>query len=511
MIIDERRLQDLFEEMLESQGESQPGDFNASDASAEGLRKLLHLARTLEEMGQQPMPDAAASLMRARERVLQAIPVNVPQTSPRPQASVKTPFWQRWRLALAPAMAWAPAALVLVLSVVILMAVTVSVSAGAMPDSPFYPIKLTTENLILKMASEPQRAQIEAARNYHRLQEIKYARDRGVIVRVPYEGEVKGCEGYRCKIGPFIVAMDPLLAAKLQPGDSVQVMLQVLPDDSLMALSVRPGRTRTPQPAPTRLIAKKDAHILQPGETLASRPTDTPIVLKLPPAPKAAKKPVKPPTRKPASAKKKPTATHSAQQKRTSAPATTPQRPVMVSTAPPVSLPPAQRTLAPTPTPVPTATTLPRQPSHTPTPPTPLEPTKRKPQIGTATPVRRPLGDANEAKSKKDSVKAKKVVKGKIKRIYRARGRVVWVVIGRNRVYLTRNTVIDGKLKIGQLATAHTFVKKRRHYASKIVIGRATPAATPSTRSRPEKPKAPAPTPGQRDILPPVRRATPAP
>ncbi len=510
MIIDERRLQDLFEEMLESQDDLQPGDFSASDASAEGLRKLLLLARQLEDIGQQPMPDATASLMRARERVLQSVPTRSAQTSSQPRAS--TPFWQRWRFALAPAMAWAPAALVVFLTLVILMAVTVSVSAGAMPDSPFYPVKLTTENLILKVASESQRGQIEAARNYHRLREIKYARDHGIIVRVPYEGEVKQCEGYLCKIGPFTVAMDPLLAAKLQPGERVQVMLQVLPDDSLMALSVRPGHKATPQPAPTQVVAQKDTHILQPGETLESRATDTPIVLKVPSSKKPSPKPVKKPTRPSAIAKKPPSAAKPSKQPPSSAPAVTPKRPVKVNTASPVAIPLPQRTVASSPTPAPTATAIPtRPPRHTPAPPTSPEQPKRKPQIGTATPVRRTSEGASEATNKKETTKAKKVVKGKIKRIYRARGRVVWVVIGRNRIYLTRNTEIDGKLKVGQQATANTYVKKRRRYASKIVIVRSGAAATPATRSQPEKPKAPVPTPGQRDILPPVRRATPTP
>ena len=500
MSTDERRLQDLFQEMLEAPESLDAGEFGAGEVGADGLEGMLFLARELQTLGQAPMPDAAPALARARERVLQSLPAAMPEAKPAPKA----PFWERWRLTLVPAMAWAPAALVVVLTLVILMAVTVSASAGAMPGSPFYPVKRTTENLALHLVPQDKRAVVEDAINYHRAEEIQYARDRDIIVQVPYEGVVWGCQGHVCRIGAFMVSMTPEMAAALKPGDRVRVVIRVQPDDSLVALALAPGRT--PTPASTRRVATTGPKAVGPDRVIKSLPTDTPAVVKVPPTKKPATgaKPAKRPTKKPTAARKKAPVTP----KPTSRPAATPPRPRKLHTAtlaplpPPTAEPTATRpptkTVAPTATPAPT-----RPPKATP---------KRKPNVGTATPVPRGTRVAPGTDRKRGEIQSRKVIRGKIQRVYRARGRTVWIVIGRYRVYLTRETKIVGKIAVGRQATARTYVKNGRRYASKIVVKKssgssgAAPTPTPGGRRVKPKPRTPTPTPERVGTRPPVRR-----
>ncbi len=501
MSTDERRLHDLFQEMLETRDDFQTGE---SDASETGLEDMLFLARELQTLGRASMPDAQAALARARERVLQSLPAAPPQTSPQPQPQQRIPFWQRWGAVMAPAMAWAPATLIAFLAMVILLAVSISVSASAMPDSPFYPVKRTTENVALHMAPAAKRAVIEAAIAHHRAEEIDYLQEKGIRAIVPsYEGEVRGCVENVCQIGPFQVTLPPDVAAKLRPGDRVKVDIEVHPG-RLMALSVAPGKT--PTPTSTVLVATENPNVLSPGATLESRPFDTPAVVRVTPTKKPVHKPTQRPTKKPTRVRTKATAKPTRQKP----PSATPSRPRKASTATMAPLPPPQATPTPSPRPTiaPTATPAPTRPPKA----TPRATPRTKPGIGTATPVPRRSRVTPNPESRGDQIQAKKVIRGRINRIYRPRGRVVWVVIGRYRVYMTRNTKVVGRLVVGRQATARIYQKRGRWYATKITVRKPSSgsgtAPTPTPSGRKIKPKRPTPTPTPRPVgtRPPVRR-----
>ena len=484
MSLGERQLQELFQEMVEPPCEPQDGEIDAGMAGAEGLEEMLLLAQELRALGRETMPDAQASLDRARERVLQSLPAPLPRPAPQPRPVDAPPFWRRGRRALAPAMAWAPTALVLALTAVIFLAVTVSVSARAMPGSLLYPIKLTTENLTLRIVPKHQRGIIEDAINYHRAEEIQYAQERNIIVQAPYEGVVQGCEGNVCRIGAFTVKMPPAVAAQLQPGDRVRVVIQVQPGEDLVALSIAPGRTPTPTPAMLAATAK-------PAGDIRSLPTDTPAVVKVKPTRKPAPRPTHPPPaiRKGAATKAvppKPT-------RRAASPTAALSRPGKASTATLAPLPLPQATATPARPPRATPTPAPTRPPRS-TPRATVKP--KKPGIGTSTPVPRGGRVTPGAKRDRNKIHSRKVIRGRINRVYRARGRIVWILVGRTRIYLTRETTIVGKITVGRQATARTYVRNGRRYASKITV------KAPSSGSAPQ----PTPTPERSGTKPPVRR-----
>ncbi|HHB91336.1 MAG TPA: hypothetical protein ENK60_08530 [Anaerolineae bacterium] len=492
---DPRHLQDLFHEALESPEQFEAGGLGAGENDLEGM---LFLARELQALGRDAMPDAEAALARARERVLQSLPAAVPQASPQPRTEPQVPFWRRWQWAFAPAMAWAPAMMIFLLSLVILTAVSISASASAMPDSPLYAVKRTTEDVVLRMAPAEKRAEIETAIEQHRAEEVHYLRSKGIRAVVPaYEGEVQGCVGDVCQIGPFQVRVPPEVAAKLRQGDRVRVDIQVQPD-GLTAVAIAPARERVP--APTLVAATEKSDVLQPGATIPSRPFDTPAVVRVTPTRKPTRKPVQPPTKRPVQTQKKATT-----RPISSKPGVTPSRPRKASTA---TLAP----LAPLPTKPPRAT---RVLTATPAPPrSPQVTPRRQPGVGTATPVskKRRATPGLEGRRDRNVVQAKKTIRGTIQRAYRTRGRVVWVVIGRYRVYVTRETKIVGKIAVGRRATARIYRKDGRWYATKITVKKASSGAglkpTPTPNSRRIGPRRPAvtPTPRPRGTLPPARR-----
>ena len=505
MSIDERRLQDLFQEMLETP------DIEAGDFDASGLGDMLFLARELQSLGQTAMPDADAALARARERVLQSLPAAAPQpqaATPQPQPERKQPFWRRWYGAWGPVMAWAPAMLMVFLSLVILMSVTFSASANAMPGNPLYAIKRTAESVALRLVSADKRDAIEAAIEGHRIQEVGYLRDEGIQTVVPsYEGEVHGCSGNVCEIGAFTVALPPEIAAKLRPGERVKVDIEVHPD-SLVAISVAPGRT--PTPATVLVASEERPDVLAPGDTVASLATDTPAVVKVSPT----RKPTRHPVRTAAEKKKKATSpsksTHS--KPTTTSVTSVPKRRAHTATVRPVRTPAAAHTSTPAATKAPPRAAA--APTATPAPPKPSKSTpratpQRKPRVGVSTPPSRRsrvtpvVGQSRD----RNAIQDKKVIRGKIKRVYRAGGRIQWLVVGRYRVYLTRETKIVGKIATGQWATVRAYRQHGRWKASKITVRKPsskTAAPTPTPGSRRVKPVKPNPTPvGTR---PPARR-----
>ena len=272
MSTEDPRLYDLLQSLLESDP-AEVQAFGAGDDLEEMLEEveeLVGLARQLQALGRQTMPHAPAALARSKERVLHALPEPRPAPASPLSRSIPKGAWP-WNWTSA--MRWAPVMAVFVLTFLILMALTVSASAQAMPDSPLYPVKRTAEALTLKLAPPSRRPAIQQAYNQRRAEEIQYAQTHGIQVQAPYEGVVTYCSGQTCRIGPFDVILPPQQAAQLRPGDHVHVLIQVQPDESLVALAVEPKVNKS-----TPWVEEVPPSPI-PGAIIPSRATDTPAVV----------------------------------------------------------------------------------------------------------------------------------------------------------------------------------------------------------------------------------------
>jgi len=199
MSSDDHRWEDFFQDMLEGLGKKEPKGENARNDLPEELAEMQMLAQQLQEIGKYEMPDAEGALNRARERVLASVPTPAPAVTP-----VSPPFWERWRVALAPimapAMAWAPAMLIITLTFVVSLGIAVSASVNALPNSPLYPVKQASERALLLFTPPDQRQARLDAITQERIREIKIAQTAGMNIDVPFEGEVQDCEGNICII-----------------------------------------------------------------------------------------------------------------------------------------------------------------------------------------------------------------------------------------------------------------------------------------------------------------------
>ncbi len=463
MSTEDPRLYDLLQSLLESDlAEVQA--FGAGDDledMLEEVEELVSLAHQLQALGQRTMPNASAALARSRERVLHALPEPLSTSASQSLAPVSRGAWP-W--SWTSAMRWAPVMAVFVLSFLIFMALTVSASARAMPDSPLYPVKRTAEALTLKLAPPSRRPAIRQAYNQRRAEEIQYAQTHGIQVQTPYEGVVAYCAGQICRIGPFDVVLPPELAAQLRPGDYVRVLIQVQPDESLVALAVEP-RVNTPTP----WVGEPPAGPI-PGAIIPSRATDTPAVVS-PPKPRPSTSPRKPAHPTPRPQKTRPSL------KRSPSATPRPQKKVATSTSP--SLRPSLGTPSP--------------PTATPAKPKPTSPPKTspapggKPRIGTVTPVPR---DKRSSSTPRPQVQQRKTLRGSIRRIYRSGNRVVWIILGRNRIYLTSKTVVVGRLAVGRQAVVRTYVRNGRRYASRITVVQPTSGNKATPKSKGDRPRA---------------------
>ena len=321
MSTDESRWPDLFQEILDASGETDPEAFDPA------LAEMLILTRQLQRLGQASMPGAEDALARGRERVLQAIPAATPE--PVAVRPARIPFWKTWMRGLSPVMAWAPALLMVVLTSVLVLTVTLSVAVGAKPDSPLYPIRRSAEDLAVRLAPPAQREAVLAAIHARRLQDAPFASEQERLAILPKAGQV----------------------SPSHPGTTDEDKVREGPDDPLVVAVGK--REHTPTMTPSQWVAEVpgENQAARPGS--ASQPTDTPWLEQAP-----NQKPTRPAPRKtPSATRSKPraTATPAVRPVRTRPPkATAANRPPRSTPTPTVSrtgtLPPVRRGEA-TPTP----------------------------------------------------------------------------------------------------------------------------------------------------------------
>ena len=540
MSVEDRHWPDLFQEMLETP-EGAFGEVGARDEMAVELEEMLLLTRQLQDLGGETMPEADAALARARERVLQSIPLSEPS----PAMVPPPPFWQRWSLALAPALPAIPTALVAAIFLTLLLGATIYLSGHAQPDSPLYPAKLTSEHLLLLLTPPDQKEQLQTAIHQRRAREIRMALERGKAVEIPYEGEVQECNGYTCIIDDFTVRIPADVAHSLNAGDWAKMRIHVEPEgDQLRAEAVqiltnsaastiaeasdaeneeKEGGVRTPLPGKET----PDAQTTHPGPATETPDNDatTTVIPKItatptgalviaagaanatPPASTTAPKvatasttPIpsadikssstavstvatsNPTPRKKATTKSTPKkkATQPPKKKATKKPTARPKRkpvPTKKATQPPKKKATKKPTARPKRKPVPTkkATRPPKKKATTVPNPTPPAPTPHP----TATPRTVTIAGGGISSEPARPGRKYKPISGDIRKIGRNHS---WVLIGKTKVYLTRNTKISGQLKVGRHATAMTYVKNRHHYATSIVVKKkdiSHPKATP--------------------------------
>ena len=145
MSIDERRWQDIFQEMVEA-SDSELGDGEARENIVDELTDMVFLTQQLRALGQREAPGAQESLKRTRERVLQSI--SSPQATRPVIAPPREPFWQRWRNALVPATSFVPTAFLVALIIVLAFGATIYVSGNARPNSPLFPVRQVSEKVM---------------------------------------------------------------------------------------------------------------------------------------------------------------------------------------------------------------------------------------------------------------------------------------------------------------------------------------------------------------------------
>jgi len=143
--MNERRWQELFQEMLEAAG-AEPGADGARENEIEKMIDMLVLSQQLQRIGQQEMPDAEQALARTRERVLASVPEETVERS------FLQGFWQKWRTlrppSLLPSLSLIPAPLAAAVAIVLVMGMMLFAAIKSSPASHLYPIRQISENFV---------------------------------------------------------------------------------------------------------------------------------------------------------------------------------------------------------------------------------------------------------------------------------------------------------------------------------------------------------------------------
>ena len=141
--MDERRWQDIFQEMLEA-SDLGPGDDGTRESEIDKLIDMLIMTQQLRKIGLQEMPDAQGALARARERVLQSVdePTHVSAPGPFSKHRLKD-LWQHvWE----PMSGFSPAPLAAAMVVFLALGIILYSSINAAPGSPLYPVRHLSES-----------------------------------------------------------------------------------------------------------------------------------------------------------------------------------------------------------------------------------------------------------------------------------------------------------------------------------------------------------------------------
>ncbi len=501
MSAEDRHWQELFQELLETPGES-AGAAGARPEAPDELNEMLFLTQQLQDLGQRQMPDADAALARARERVLQSIPAAVPDRG-FALPPIQPPFWQRWRLALEAAMEWSPTPLIAALTIALVLGLMIFAADNARSGSPFYRVKIVADEMMQRLTpSEPDGGQtiiVQIVQESPTVQSPGQTHEQNTDVTPA----VKASPVQQ----PTMMTQTPVNAVPGGPssgGGEQQPPPQkenATPVQSPTRRVVTPGARATQvvvTVAPATVVAKND---VTPAPTSSASNIATggmaPLtVTAVPPAIMTAT--VKSPVIGVAGAaviSRTVTPVSTATMAVTDSPAlTNTPLPVTTATPSPEATPMPAATNSPTvaPTHTPTVTSSPgvfatvtsvatRKPSRTVAPTATPKPTHKpsvEPEL-TATATPRPVVSTVQTQSSSApvartatptaTVKLKSAF-GVIYRVRRKNGKVVGFYINRRYIRVTKTTVVQGEIVAGGKAAVSYYTKKKRHYAASVVV-----------------------------------------
>jgi hypothetical protein len=226
MSIDERRLQDIFQELLET-SEKDYGDVETRENTISELSDMFLLTQQLRALGQQEMEGAQASLNRTRERVLQSI--SAPELAHAAVVLPKESIWERWRRFLTPAMSFAPTAALVGLTIILVLGVTLYASGRVRQNNPQLPLASTSGKVSDTGTTEHQiRNVVAVGRDWGT--GIQPVSQTSGGIEIPYVGTVQDCDGNTCVVGELTLQLPAELAESLalKIGEQVTILIRVI-------------------------------------------------------------------------------------------------------------------------------------------------------------------------------------------------------------------------------------------------------------------------------------------
>ena len=505
MSAEDRHWQELFQELLETPGES-AGAAGARPEAPDELNEMLFLTQQLQDLGQRQMPDADAALARARERVLQSIPAAVPDRG-FALPPIQPPFWQRWRLALEAAMEWSPTPLIAALTIALVLGLMIFAADNARPGSPFYRVKIVADEMMQRLTpSEPDGGQtiiVQIVQESPTVQSPGQAHEQNTDVTPAVKASPVQQPTMMTQTPVNAVPVGPSSGGgEQQPPPQKEIATSVsTPVQSPTRRVVTPGARATQvvvTVAPATVVAKNDVTPAptSPAINIATGGMAPLTVTAVPSAIMTAT--VKSPVIGVAGAaviSRTVTPVLTATMAVTDSPALT-NTPLPVTTATPspeaTSMPAATNSPTVAPTHTPTVTSSPgvfatvtsvatRKPSRTVAPTATPKPTHKpsvEPEL-TATATPRPVVSTVQTQSSSApvartatptaTVKLKSAF-GVIYRVRRKNGKVVGFYINRRYIRITKTTVVQGEIVAGGKAAVSYYTKKKRHYAASVVV-----------------------------------------
>ena len=420
MSAEDRQWQDLFQEMLESSGKNARGDDTRNEAGDE-LDEMLFLAQQLQGLGRSKMPDSEAALARARERVLQSIPAPA-------RAPAQPPFWRRWT---PPTFSWAPTALIAALAIALIFGLALFASGGARPGGPLYPVKQVASEImrLLTPSEQPEKEHDQV---------VAY------VSQTPSPPPTLASTANPTDISP--VSKTPTLerpqptkiASATKPASTKSAG-----DDNESTETPKHPPEKTPTPTATQRKSTVAPGLTPASPTATQKPTIARTVIPTTPAPAA-----------------------------TAIASSTPTSSPVIATGSSDGTPTITSTVTATPTVEPTAT-----PSPTPTRVKPTSPPVRPSGNGPGTTPHR----AQNTPQPTTTPVRTKTISGVIRRVIKARGKVIGFHVRGKYIRVTKDTVVKGKIVNGKKATVTYYAKKTRKkrqlYAVIVVVKN---AATPT-------------------------------
>ncbi|MCO6450343.1 MAG: hypothetical protein J5I90_06085 [Caldilineales bacterium] len=343
---------DIFQSMLEAleQDESLQDVSARFENAPEDVKAQFDFAASIHQNVPELPANSGEFIARAGARVRQAAlaqaSLKAAPVPAAPSAKGLAAWWQDIVAGLGQPspVRWATVAVLAVLILMVTIGGGVRVSAEALPGDLMYPVKLAGEKVQEIVTLDPEaKQQVLDEHNQERLDEIEKVQVKKRIVRVAFEGQVKGRQDGRWQVGDLLVEIvsDEELLAQLPTGTMVKVNATTSTEEDVLTdgtFKIVP----TPEPvqetsALSQIVSSiadtfsnSDESAKEPLSGIASTPTDTPAFVPTTPPTKAPKpKPVikpatKVPTRRPAPAIKPPATKKPAVQPPTDTPTATP-------------------------------------------------------------------------------------------------------------------------------------------------------------------------------------------